>query len=256
MRIATFNVNSIRARIDILTGWLAETRPDVVALQELKCLAEQLPAGPLEELGYNLLVQGQKTYNGVAILSKIRPEDTLVGLPGDEGDDQARYLEATIGQYRICCLYAPNGNPIGTPKFDYKLAWLARLADRAAALRRLGQPVVMLGDYNIIPEPIDVWSPEAMAEDALYQPESRGWYRAMLNRGWTDAVAARPPAGSRYTYWDYMAGRWGKDHGLRIDHVLLDPLAADRLEDVWIDRAPRALEKASDHTPVVVTVAD
>lgn len=256
MRIATFNVNSIRARLPLLLDWLAESKPDVVALQELKCTEDQLPREPLEELGYNILVQGQKSYNGVAILSKIPMDDTLIGLPGDDGDEQARYLEATIGTIRVCGFYAPNGNPIGTEKFTYKLAWLDRLAKRAAELRRLEQPIVMLGDYNIIPEPDDVWDPAAVADDALFQPQSRAWYRAMINRGWVDAVAAKPPAAGRYTYWDYQGNRYLRNHGLRIDHILLDPLAADRFLAVEIDRRPRGLDKASDHTPVVLTIDD
>ncbi|MDS9466113.1 exodeoxyribonuclease III [Paracoccus sp. MBLB3053] len=257
MKIATFNINGVRARIETLTSWLSEAQPDVVVLQEIKTQDESFPAEPIADLGYNLEVHGQKSFNGVAILSKLPLEDVRRGLPGDESDEQSRYIEATVvGQQavRIAGLYLPNGNPQPGPKFDYKLAWMERLRARARELRDLEMPVLMLGDYNVIPEPRDAAFPEKWVDDALFQPESRAALRRILNDGWTDAIRLREPDSKRgpFTFWDYQAGAWHKDNGIRIDHVLMSPQAADLLIDVGIDRDERAKDKPSDHVPVWV----
>jgi exodeoxyribonuclease-3 len=254
--IATWNVNSIKARLPNVLAWLKEAQPDVVLLQELKCIDDNFPRLEIEDLGYNVAVHGQKTYNGVAILSKSPLEDVQAGLPGDGGDDHARYLEATVNGLRIASIYLPNGNPIKTPKFDYKLAWMDRLLRHAEALLASEQPVVLAGDYNVIPQDEDVYSPKAFAGDALAQPESRTRFRTLLNLGFTDALRALHREGHLYTFWDYQGGGWQNDHGLRIDHVLLSPQAADLLEACDIDRGPRGEAKASDHTPVVCRLRD
>ncbi|MCJ1899659.1 exodeoxyribonuclease III [Paracoccus versutus] len=255
MKIATFNINGIRARIETLTGWLAEARPDVVVLQEIKTQDEGFPREPIADLGYNIETHGQKGFNGVAILSKLPLEDVSRGLPGDDGDEQARYIEATVVGHRavrICGLYLPNGNPQPGPKFDYKLAWMERLHARARALLATETPVAMLGDYNVIPEPRDAAFPEKWLDDALFKPESRAALRRILFDGWADAVRLRHPGSTRgpFTFWDYQAGAWQRDNGIRIDHVLLSPQAADLLIDVGIDRDERAKDKPSDHVPV------
>ena len=255
MKIATFNINGVRARIETLTGWLAEAQPDVAVLQEIKTQDEGFPREPLADLGYTIETHGQKGFNGVAILSKLPLEDVTRGLPGDEGDEQARYIEATvIGRQavRVAGLYLPNGNPWPGPKFDYKLAWMERLRRRGQALLADEMPTVMLGDYNVIPEPRDAAHPEKWRDDALFQPESRAALRRMLFDGWRDAVRLRQPDSTRgpFTFWDYQAGAWQKDNGIRIDHVLLSPQAADLLIDLGIDRDERAKDKPSDHVPV------
>ncbi|HWL56926.1 MAG TPA: exodeoxyribonuclease III [Paracoccus sp. (in: a-proteobacteria)] len=257
MKIATFNINGVRARIETLTGWLSEAQPDVVVLQEIKTQDEGFPTEPVADLGYNIETHGQKGFNGVAILSKLPIEDVMRGLPGDDTDEQSRYIEATvIGQraVRIAGLYLPNGNPQPGPKFDYKLAWMERLRARARALRALEMPAIMLGDYNVIPEPRDAAHPEKWLDDALFQPESRAALRRILNDGWTDAVRLRDPDNQRgpFTFWDYQAGAWQRDNGIRIDHVLLSPQAVDLLIDTGIDRDERAKDKPSDHVPVWV----
>src|SRR3984885_9132548 len=253
MKIATWNVNSIRIRVDAATQWLKEAHPDVVCLQELKCQDENFPAEPFEALGYNCAVHGQKTYNGVAILSRRPMEDVTPRLPGD-GDDHSRYLEAVVtgekGTLRIASIYAPNGNPIGTEKFTYKLAWLERLRAHAAQLLTNEEPVALIGDYKIIPAPDDVWDPKAWLGDALFQPESRAALRRLEYLGLTDAFRACHVEPHQYTFWDYQAGAWQKDHGIRIDHILLSPQAADRLKACGIDKHVRAWEKPSDHVPV------
>ena len=257
MKIATFNINGVRARIETLTGWLSEAQPDVVVLQEIKTQDEGFPTEPVADLGYNIETHGQKGFNGVAILSKLPIEDVMRGLPGDDTDEQSRYIEATvIGQraVRIAGLYLPNGNPQPGPKFDYKLAWMERLRARARELRALEMPTIMLGDYNVIPEPRDAAHPEKWLDDALFQPESRAALRRILNDGWTDAVRLRDPDNQRgpFTFWDYQAGAWQRDNGIRIDHVLLSPQAVDLLIDTGIDRDERAKDKPSDHVPVWV----
>ncbi len=256
MRIATFNVNGIKARLAQLTGWLEETAPDIVVLQELKSLDEGVPREPIEALGYHLETHGQKGFNGVAILSKRPLEDVSRGLPGDEADEQARWIEATVSgegaAVRVCGLYLPNGNPAPGPKFDYKLAWMARLEARARALLAEEMPVVMAGDYNVIPEPRDAANPAHWEGDALFLPESRAAWRRILHLGFHDATRETCQEGGRYTFWDYQRGAWQKDDGIRIDHLLLSPQAADRLAAAGIYREMRGREKPSDHVPVWV----
>ncbi|MPZ12187.1 MAG: exodeoxyribonuclease III [Kiloniellaceae bacterium] len=254
--IATWNVNSVKARLPNVLAWLKSAQPDVALLQELKCIDDNFPRLEIEELGYNVAVHGQKSYNGVAILSKAPLEDVTAGLPGGDGDDHARYLEATIGGLRVATIYLPNGNPIGTEKFAYKLAWMDRLLRHAEDLLASEQPVVLGGDYNVIPQDEDVYDPRAFAGDALAQPESRQRFRTLLNLGFTDAFRALNRAPHLYTFWDYQGGGWQNDHGLRIDHFLLSPQAADLLESCDIDRGPRGEPKASDHTPVVCRLRD
>jgi exodeoxyribonuclease III len=250
MKIATFNVNSIKVRLPILLAWLEEAKPDVVCLQEIKCLAADFPALELKGLGYHAEVVGQRSYNGVALLSKTPAQEVRHGLPGDDGDEQARHVEATIAGVRVASLYLPNGNPVGTEKFSYKLRWMARLAAHAKALLAQEIPFVLAGDYNVCPTEADVFDPAVMREDALCQPESRRAFRALLNLGLTDAFRVFHPEPHRYSFWDYQQGRWYRDEGLRIDHLLLSPQAADRLIAADIDKSPRGKEKASDHTPV------
>lgn len=259
MRIATWNVNSVKARLGNIAGWLAEARPDVAVLQEIKCETAAFPAAAFADIGYQAMAVGQKAYNGVALLSRLPFVPVLERLPGDEETDlQARYLEADVGGLRVCGLYLPNGNPLGTEKFAYKLAWMDRLVARARVLLDQGVPFLLTGDFNVIPEARDVFDPAAFAaNDALFQPETLQRYRALLNLGLTDAYRALHDDDDRaYTFWDYQAGCWPRDLGLRIDHFLLSPQLADRLTACAIDRGPRGAEKASDHTPVVLDLAD
>ena len=258
MRLATWNVNSINARLETVLGWFEETMPDVAVLQEIKCIDEKFPAAAIERLGYNVAVHGQKTYNGVAMLSKTPMEDIRRGLPGDDGDEQARYIEAVISgptPVRMVGIYLPNGNPIGTEKFAYKLAWMARLQKHAAELLKYEEPLVIAGDYNVIPRPEDADKPEGWLGDALFQPESRAAYRSLQNLGLTDAFMQMDGSAGEYTFWDYQAGAWPRNHGIRIDHALLSPQAADRLTGFEIHRDVRGREKPSDHVPVVVELA-
>ncbi|HJR56082.1 MAG TPA: exodeoxyribonuclease III [Rhizomicrobium sp.] len=259
MKIASWNVNSIKARLEPALAWLKQAAPDVVCLQEIKTVDEGFPREAFEALGYNCAVHGQKTYNGVAILSKHPIEDVTPRLAGGDNDDHARYLEAVItgthGAVRVASIYAPNGNPWPGPKFDYKLAWLERLRLRAKDLLAQEEPVVLMGDYNIIPEDRDADRPKAWLKDALFQPESKAALRRLENLGYTDAFRALHPEGGHYTFWDYF-GSWERNNGIRIDHILLSPQAADRLSDCWIDRAVRgASEKPSDHVPVLVELS-
>lgn len=256
MKIATWNVNSVKARLPNVTSWLKDAAPDVLVMQETKTVDADFPRLEFEALGYSLAIHGQKSYNGVAIASKHPIEHVKERLAGEAEDEQARYLEATIRGVRIACLYLPNGNPVPGEKFDYKLRWMKRLHKRARALLDSEQPVVLAGDYNVCPADIDVYDPVAFAGDALCQPESRAAFRALLNLGYTDALRVFKPQGPAYTYWDYQAGAWAKDHGLRIDHMLLSPQAADRLVHCAVDRRPRGQEKASDHTPVWCELSD
>ena len=258
MKIATFNINGVKARLPALLDWLESAAPDIVALQEIKCEDSAFPAEEIEATGYNLALHGQKGFNGVALLSKRPLEDVSRGLPGDETDDQARWIEATVtgeagGALRICGLYLPNGNPAPGPKFDYKLAWMERLEARARALLAEEIPAAMVGDYNVIPEPRDVHDPAAWAEDALFRPETRAAFRRILHLGLTDAFRALRDEDA-YTFWDYQGGAWRKNAGIRIDHILLTPQAADRLSAVGIDRGARGGEKPSDHVPVWATL--
>ncbi len=250
MRIASWNVNSVKARLSIITDWLASDRCDVLLMQETKSQDENFPQQIFADTGWHTAFHGQKSYNGVAIASRLPIEDVMTGLPGDPDDEQARYIEARINGVRVASIYLPNGNPAPGPKFDYKLAWMARLHQRAAALLADEMPVVLGGDFNVIPDDIDCYDPAGWAGDALTRPESRGAFRALLYDGYADALRVRHPTGVFYSYWDYQAGAWQRDHGVRIDHLLLSPEALDRLQDVGIDREPRGLEKPSDHTPI------
>lgn len=256
MKIATFNINGVKARLPALLDWLAEARPDAVVLQEIKSVDDAFPRLEIEDAGYNVVTHGQKGFNGVAILS-LRPiEDVARGLPGDDADEQARWIEATVvgetAALRLCGLYLPNGNPAPGPKYDYKLAWMERLHARAAALLAEEATAALLGDFNVIPEPIDCYDPRAWLTDALFLPPTRAAYRRMVNLGYTDAVRVFHPEPRVYTFWDYQAGAWPKNNGIRIDHVLLTPQAADRLTGAGIDAATRARDKPSDHVPVWV----
>lgn len=254
MKIASWNINSIKVRKELVLAWLRGARPDVLCLQELKVTDENFPAGDIEALGYHCAVHGQKGYNGVAIVSKHRLEDVRRGLPGDGDDEQARYVEAVIsarkGAVRVASLYLPNGNPAPGPKFDYKLAWMDRLRTHARALLTLEEPLVLAGDFNVIPEEDDVHDPAAWTRDALFFPESRAKFRELMFEGFTDAFRACHAEPGRYTFWDYQGGAWQKNHGIRIDHLLLSPQAADLLITADIDTAPRTWEQPSDHTPV------
>ncbi|MGO4337723.1 exodeoxyribonuclease III [Labrys sp. KB_33_2] len=254
MRIASWNVNSIRQRLPHLLGWLKDAQPDVVCLQEIKCVDEAFPAADIEALGYNVAVHGQKTFNGVAILSKHPFDEVKTRLPGDEGDEQARYIEAVIstasGALRVASIYLPNGNPVGTEKYPYKLGWMERLRLHIGGLLALEEPFVMAGDYNIIPQVADAKNPAEWVNDALFLLQSRSKFRELLALGLTDAFRACEDAPGHYTFWDYQAGGWQKDNGIRIDHLLLSPQAASRLQGCAIDKAMRGQEKASDHVPI------
>jgi exodeoxyribonuclease-3 len=254
MRIATYNVNGINARLPRLLEWLDETAPDIACLQELKADGDKFPLKAIEDAGYGTVWHGQKGFNGVAVLARgATPIERRRGLDGDPEDVQSRYIEAEIGDLIVASIYLPNGNPQPGPKFDYKLGWMARLADHAAGLLAEERPVVLAGDYNVIPADIDTFSVRAMADDALTQPGSRAALRTLLFQGWTDAIRVLHPEPARiYTFWDYQAGAWARDAGFRIDHLLLSPLAADRLRDAGVDKAHRGREKASDHAPTWV----
>ena len=263
MKIATFNVNSIKARLPRVLEWLAEAKPDVVCLQEIKCIDENFPAVEIEDLGYYIAVHGQKTYNGVAILSKHPLEDIRCGLDGEDWPDddlpnQARYIEAFTGGVRVASIYLPNGNPVQDPdqqdseKYKYKLRWMDRLNAHAADLLEFEEKLVLAGDYNIIPKDEDCYDPAAWEGDAATLPQSRKRFRTLMSLGFTDALRAIKPSGHDFTFWDYQRGAWQKDHGIRIDHLLLSPQAADGLKDCQIDRNVRGREKASDHTPIWV----
>ena len=254
MRIATFNINGIKARIGALTDWLNDQKPDVALLQEIKSIDENFPREHFEDMGYTVETHGQKSFNGVAILSRLPLEDVSRGLPGDESDEQARWIEATvIGEkhpVRVCGLYLPNGNPSPGPKYDYKLAWMARMKTRAEALLNAEEIAVMCGDYNVIPQDEDAARPEAWQTDALARPETRSAFREILNLGFTEAFRARTFGPGHYSFWDYQAGAWDRNDGIRIDHHLLTPQAADLLKECWIESAVRGREKPSDHVPV------
>jgi exodeoxyribonuclease III len=258
MKLATFNVNGIKARIEALPAWLAAANPDVVCLQEIKSVDEAFPRAIFEDMGYRVETHGQKGFNGVAILSKLPLDDVRRGLPGDEADEQARWIEARVladRPLRICGLYLPNGNPAPGPKYDYKLAWMARMEARVRKLLSSEEAFVCLGDYNVIPQAEDAAKPEAWLEDALFLPQSRAAFRQMLNLGLTDAFRARVPQPGQYSFWDYQQGAWERNNGIRIDHLLLSPQAADRLLECRIDKDVRAGEKPSDHVPVWAEIA-
>ena len=260
MRIASFNINGIKARIDTLPRWLEAAKPDVVALQEIKSVDEAFPRALFVDAGWQVETHGQKGFNGVALLSRLPLEDVTRGLPGDEADEQARWIEASVigprHAVRLAGLYLPNGNPAPGPKYDYKLAWMARMEARVRALLSTEEPFLCAGDYNIIPQAEDAARPEAWTEDALFLPASRAAFRRMLHLGLTEAFGARVQGGGHYSFWDYQAGAWERNNGIRIDHLLLSPQAADRLQEVGIDKATRAGDKPSDHVPVWATFAD
>ena len=254
MRIATWNVKSIRQRVDNMLAWLKERAPDIVCLQEIKCVNEAFPRDAFESLGYNVAVHGQKAFNGVALLSKLPFDEVAPGLIGDDGDVQARFLEALVstkaGVLRVVSLYLPNGNPPDNEKYTYKLKWMDRFIAFSLERLKLEEPMLLAGDYNVIPTPADARNPAAWANDALFLPQTREKFRALINLGLTDAVRAVSDGPDLYTFWDYQAGAWAKDDGIRIDHLLLSPQAADRLVDAGVDRHVRGWDKPSDHVPV------
>lgn len=253
MKLATFNINGIKARIEALPAWLTAAQPDVVCLQEIKSVDDAFPREIFEAMGYHVETHGMKSFNGVAILSKLPLEDVTRGLPGDDSDEQARWIEATVmarRPVRVCGLYLPNGNPAPGPKYDYKLAWMARMETRARALLALEEPTIFCGDYNVIPQDSDAARPELWTTDALALPASRAAFRRLLALGLTDAFRARTAAPGHYTFWDYQAGAWDRNNGIRIDHLLLSPQAADLLRDTQIDKQVRAGDKPSDHVPI------
>ncbi|MEM9429511.1 MAG: exodeoxyribonuclease III [Pseudomonadota bacterium] len=255
MIIATFNINGIKARLPALLAWLDEAAPDIVVLQEIKSVDESFPRDEIERLGYMVETHGQKSFNGVAILSKRPLEDVVRGLPGDEEDPQARWIEAVVmadAPVRICGLYLPNGNPAPGPKYDYKLAWMSRLEARASEILAGEEIAVLAGDYNVIPQAVDAARPDSWTEDALYRPETRRAFRRIIHLGYTDALRAVTEAAETYTFWDYQSGAWDRNDGIRIDHALLSPRAADRLTDCRIDAHVRGRQKPSDHVPLVV----
>ncbi len=256
MKIATFNINGVKARAEALPRWLAAEGADVdvVCLQEIKSQDEGFPRADYEALGYRVETHGQKGFNGVAILSRLPLSEVTRGLPGDDTDEQARWIEANVSGVRICGLYLPNGNPAPGPKFDYKLAFLARIEARIRDLLAAETPTVLCGDFNVIPQPEDAAKPAAWETDALYLPESRAAFQRLLNLGLTDAVRSRDGRPGHYTFWDYQAGAWERNNGIRIDHHLLTPQAADRLTGAGIDRAVRGGDKPSDHVPVWITL--
>jgi exodeoxyribonuclease-3 len=257
VKIATFNVNGINGRLPRLLEWLEESQPDVACLQELKAPDDKFPAKAIEKAGYGAIWHGQSRWNGVAMLARgCEPVETRRGLPGEPGDDHARYIEAAVNGVLVGCLYLPNGNPRPGPKFDYKLRWFERLIEHAAGLLEANCPVVLAGDYNVIPTDADVYKPERWADDALMQPEPREAYRRLLGQGWTDAIRTLYPDETVYTFWDYWRNAWARDAGLRIDHLLLSPLAAERLVDAGVDKAVRGREGASDHAPTWVLLKD
>ena len=255
MQIATWNVNSVKARMDTVLGWLKEASPDIACLQEIKCEDQNFPRLEFEALGYNLALHGQKSYNGVAILSKRPFDEVTMRLPGDESDQQSRYVEAVIGGVRVASIYLPNGNPPSTDKYAYKLAFMDRLRDHARDLLAFEEPFLLCGDYNVIPAPIDAKNPEVWVNDALFLPETRRRFRELIHLGLTEALRVLHPEPGLYTFWDYQAGAWQKDNGIRIDHILLSPQASDRLTGARIDKHVRGWEKPSDHVPVVIELA-
>lgn len=256
VKIATWNVNSIKVRLPHVLAWLESAKPDVLLLQELKCIADNFPMLEINGAGYQAEVVGQKAYNGVAILSREPITETITRLPGEPADEQARYVEGTTCGIRVASIYLPNGNPVESEKYPYKLRWLGRLRDHVAAQLAREEPLVLGGDYNVIPMPEDVYDPKGWADDALFKQETRLAFRSLTGLGLTDAFRALHPTAHAYTYWDYQGIAWSADRGLRIDHLLLSPQAADRLSACEIDRKPRGQEKASDHTPIWCALDD
>jgi exodeoxyribonuclease-3 len=257
MKIATYNVNSVNARLPILLRWLDEAAPDVVCLQELKAPQENFPEKAINDAGYQALWHGQKSWNGVAILSRVGDiQEVRRALPGDPEDLHSRYIEAVINGITVGCLYLPNGNPAPGPKFDYKLSWFERLTLHAAELFASGDPVVLTGDYNVMPTELDVYKPEGWVDDALFRPETRAAFKKLVDQGWTDAIRKLYPNETIYTFWDYFRDAYGRNAGLRIDHFLLSPVLDKRLKGAGVDRHVRGWEKSSDHAPVWIELAD
>jgi exodeoxyribonuclease-3 len=257
MKIATFNINNINKRLPNLLEWLRSEQPDVACLQELKAAQQDFPAAAIEQAGYGAVWRGERTWNGVAILARDAvPVVTRLDLPGDPADTQGRYIEAAVNGILIACLYAPNGNPQPGPKFDYKLTWLARLARHARALLKTGAPVVLAGDYNVVPTALDSYPTTSWNDDALVQPASREAFAKILKQGWVDSIRMMHPDQPMYTFWDYMRNRWPRDRGLRLDHLLLSADLAARLEDAGIDRWVRAKQNASDHAPAWIVLRE
>jgi exodeoxyribonuclease III len=255
MKIATYNVNGISSRLPVLLRWLAETTPDVVCLQELKAPQEKFPEKAIEELGYQAIWHGQKSWNGVAILSRIgKPEEVCRALPGDSEDTHSRYIEAMVDGIRVGCLYLPNGNPAPGPKFEYKMRWFERLTAHAAELIASDTPVVLTGDYNVMPTELDVYKPERWVEDALFRPEVRLAFKTLVSQGWTDAIRKLYPDQVIYTFWDYFRNAYSRNAGLRIDHFLLSPQVDQRLINGAVDHHVRGWEKSSDHAPVWIEI--
>ncbi len=256
LKIATFNVNGVNGRLSVLLRWLEQAQPDIVCLQELKAPQNKFPAAALRAAGYEAVWHGQSRWNGVAILSRgSEPIETRRGLPGNSEDEHSRYIEAAVKGILIGCLYLPNGNPAPGPKFDYKLRWFNRLIDHAAELLATGAPVMLVGDFNVMPTELDVYKPERWVDDALFRPEVRNAYQRLLDQGWTDAIRIRHPCERIYTFWDYLRNAWGRNAGLRLDHLLLSPTLKDQLLDANVDREVRGWDKASDHAPAWVTLA-
>lgn len=256
MRIATFNINGVNARLPSLLRWLKETQPDIACLQELKAPNERFPAADLKAAGYGAIWHGQKSWNGVAILARgAAPIEIRRGLPGDPDDLHSRYIEAQVGDLLVACLYLPNGNPAPGPKFDYKLGWFARLIRHAASLLKTGGEVVLAGDFNVMPTELDVYKPERWIDDALFRPEVRSAYQKLLKQGWTDSIRALHPGEAIYTFWDYFRNAYARNAGLRIDHLLLSPSLAPRLKAAGVDRDVRGWERPSDHAPTWITLS-
>lgn len=255
MKIATFNINGINGRLPVLLRWLGEAEPDIVCLQELKAPQDKFPEKAIRDAGYGAIWHGQKSWNGVAILARhAEPIETRRGLPGDEGDTQSRYIEAAANGILIGCIYLPNGNPAPGPKFDYKLRWFDRLARHAAGLLLHKVPVALIGDFNVIPTELDVYKPERWLDDALFRPEVRDAFHALVGQGWLDALRDQHPDERIYTFWDYFRNAWGRNAGLRLDHILLSPALAGRLKAADVDRHVRGWDKASDHAPVWISI--
>jgi exodeoxyribonuclease III len=257
MKISTYNVNGINGRLPVLLKWLDETKPDVVCLQELKAPQEKFPLEAIKDAGYRALWHGQKSWNGVAILSRNEePKEIRRALPGDDEDTHSRYIEAMVGGLTIGCLYLPNGNPAPGPKFDYKLAWFERLTKHAAELLKSGEPIILTGDYNVMPTEKDVYKPERWVDDALFRPETRAAFKKLVDQGWTDALRKLYPDETIYTFWDYFRNAYGRNAGLRIDHFLLSPQLDKRLVTAGVDKYVRGWEKTSDHAPVWIELKD
>jgi exodeoxyribonuclease-3 len=257
MKIATFNINNIQRRLPTLLAWLKDARPDIVCLQELKAADEAFPTAAIERAGYLAVHRGERTWNGVAILArKTKPILTRMQLPGDPTDRQSRYIEAAVGGILVASIYLPNGNPQPGPKFDYKLTWFDRLIRHAAALKRTRKPVILAGDYNVVPTELDIYPTKSWAHDALVQPESRAAFKRLTKQGWVDALRALHPDERIYTFWDYKRDRWRRNAGLRLDHILLSPGIAPRLKKAGVDKQVRGWEGASDHAPTWIVLGD